>query len=83
MLGLKCVFDFMEKYDKVEKLPTVLLGDFNAEPKECTIQLAVQEKGLFDSTKDVFVTYHEYGKEQTQIDYIFLSEELKERVDVV
>ena len=83
MLGLKCVFEFMNEYDRREKLPNIVLGDFNVEPQGCVIQFAKNEMGLFDATKDIAVTYHEYGKIEEKIDYIFLSQELKSRVGKV
>lgn len=83
MLGLKCVFEFMNEYDKREKLPNVILGDFNAAPQDSVIQFACNKMGLFDATKDIAVTYHEYGKTEEKIDYIFLSQEIQDRVGKV
>jgi endonuclease/exonuclease/phosphatase family metal-dependent hydrolase len=79
VLGLKCVFDFMDSYDNKEKIPTVLLGDFNARPDGDVIKSCHERKGMFEVTKDIDVTFHNYGKKGIKLDYIFLSDEWKDR----
>ena len=32
MLGLDCIFKFLDKYEELEHIPMVMLGDFNALP---------------------------------------------------
>lgn len=80
VLGLKCVFDFMDGYDSREKIPTILLGDFNAFPNGDVIKSCHERKGMFEATKDIDVTFHNYGKEAIKLDYIFISDEWKNRV---
>ena len=90
--GLKKLGQFIEKNRKVENLPVIVMGDFNATPNSKVIKkfaageystsrfVAVQEikKELYEkSTMSSFK-----GKENgLHIDYIFVSEEL-EIVDV-
>ena len=83
MLGLKCVFDFIDEYDRRNKLPTILLGDFNVAPDSETIKFADAKKGFFEATKDIKVTFHEFGKDKRKLDYIYLSDDLKCRVESV
>ena len=85
ILGLKCVYEFLDEYEKKQKLPSVLLGDFNAQPQDETIQFAKSKEGLFEVTEDIKITFHNFGdpNDQRKLDYIFLSNELKDRVQGV
>lgn len=82
-LGLKCVLDFMKEYDRRNKLPTVLLGDFNVSPDSETIKLANAENDYFEATESIKVTFHGFGKETRKLDYIYLSKDLSDRVESV
>lgn len=79
-LGINCVFDFINEYNKKEKLPTVLLGDFNAFPDSETLKLCYSHSDYSDTTKNIPTSFHSYGQENEKIDYIFVSDEWKERV---
>lgn len=84
--GLKKIGDFMQKHHAKEKIPCILMGDFNATPNSKVIQefssgrymnkkfIAVQEsdKTIYEkSTMSMF-----RGKQKgMHIDYIFVSEE--------
>ena len=81
--GLKCVFEFMDEYDKKNKLPTILMGDFNVRPDSETYRFAKAKEGYFDATSAIDVTFHGFGKEAVKYDYIFLSDDLKARVGEV
>ena len=80
VLGMQCVFDFMNEYDSREKLPTVLLGDFNTTPNGDVIKSCHARKGMFEATKDIDVTFHGYGRKTIKLDYIFVSDEWADRV---
>ena len=80
VLGMQCVFDFMDEYDAREKLSTVLLGDFNTTPNGDVIKSCHARKGMFEATKDIAVTFHGYGRETIKLDYIFVSDEWADRV---
>ena len=84
--GLKKIGEFIEKHHAKEKLPCVLMGDFNATPNSKVIQrfsrgiysdkkfVAVQEidKDIYqNSTMSMF----KGNKKGMHIDYIFVSEE--------
>ena len=82
-MGLQCVLDFMDDYNRRNKMPVVILGDFNIGPDSETIKLADSRKDLFEATKNIKVTFHGFGKEQRKLDYIFMSNDLKDRVESV
>ncbi len=81
--GMKCVFDFVEMFQSRDGLPIVILGDFNAEPEEKTIALCDDYPGIQDVTKHIAASFHDFGKQKIKIDYIYLSDMLKEQVTAV
>ena len=81
--GMECVFSFLNSYEQRQSLPTILLGDFNAEPEDGVMQACRAREGLLDVTASIPVTFHGYGTVAKKIDYIFLSESLRERVQDV
>ncbi len=83
-LGLQCLFTFMDGYDQKHKLPTVLLGDFNAQPDSDTMKTCNARAQIVDVTKEITGTFHDFGKtENDKIDYVYLSRELEKRVESV
>ncbi|WP_069998740.1 endonuclease/exonuclease/phosphatase family protein [Cellulosilyticum sp. I15G10I2] len=84
--GLKKIGEFIEKHHAKEKLPCILMGDFNATPNSKVIQefsrgsymnkkfIAVQEtdKNLYKKTTMGMFKGNQKGM---HIDYIFVSEE--------
>ena len=85
--GIKCVINMALSDKKKMDLPVVLLGDFNAGPNSETIKYCnnLKEIVLTDTTKDIKTTFHAFGQreEDCKIDYIFVSEELKDKVKSV
>ena len=82
--GIKCVMNIAKEDMQKSKLPLVLLGDFNAYPDSETIQFCDSYKDipLFDVTKDIKTTFHNFGTEDNcKIDYIYVSEELNKKVE--
>ena len=90
--GLKKLGQFIEKNRKEEKLPVIIMGDFNATPNSKVIKkfaageystdrfIAVQEVKKELYSKSTMSSFK--GKEKgLHIDYIFVSEDL-EIVDV-
>lgn len=77
--GIKCVFEKMEEWNKKLPLPSVVLGDYNAHPDSETIRFCneYETPRMFDATKEVPVTFHDFGKQGIKIDYIYVTEELK------
>ncbi len=78
VLGVKCAFEFIEEHTKKRNCPLVLLGDFNALPDSETIKLCKEK--FVEATEKVETTFHDFGKKAAKIDYIFVSEELKNEV---
>ena len=72
--GMQCILDDLSARNKMEYLPCLILGDFNAEPDSAAIRLCklYREAPLTDLTWNFPVTYHGYGETQgVKIDYIF------------
>jgi endonuclease/exonuclease/phosphatase family metal-dependent hydrolase len=84
--GLKKIGEFIEKHHVKEKIPIILMGDFNATPTSKVIQEFA--RGVYNNKK--FIAVQEYNKEIYEkstmgmfkgkqkgmhIDYIFVSEE--------
>ena len=80
VLGTEAALKFVRSYDEKEALPTVILGDFNATPNSDAISLMNAQPDLCDVTADIPFTFHNYGKVQEKIDYIFLSRSLADKV---
>ncbi len=81
LMGAKDVIRFIEEYDKKITLPIVLMGDFNVKPNGATIKECKRSGKLFDLTEEMKTTYHNYGRGDAKIDYIFVSKELVFRVE--
>lgn len=93
--GLKKIVEFIEKHHEQEKLPCILMGDFNAGPQSKLIQEF--SKGIYSSKQFIAVQEvrkeiyneatmgHFKGKSRgLHIDYIFVSEEFKiENVEII
>ena len=73
-LGMKCVFKQMKKIQTTFPSEVVILGDFNAQPSDEVMQYTVQNSplNLNELTKNVPFTWHDFGKTQMKIDYIFV-----------
>ena len=80
VLGMQAALDFVDSYNAKEPLPTVILGDFNAEPTSDVISMVNARGDLIDVTADIPFTFHDYGRQELKIDYIFLSPTLADRV---
>ena len=86
-MGFACTLQQVARCKTQTPAHTVILGDFNAEPHEGVTACAeaFTEVPLFEATEAITTTFHNYGrwKPNVKIDYIFLSEELKDRVKTV
>ena len=80
VLGTEATLEFIRAYNEKDTLPSVILGDFNAIPSSEAIALMNAQPDLCDVTADIPFTFHNYGKEQLKIDYIFLSRSLADKV---
>jgi endonuclease/exonuclease/phosphatase family metal-dependent hydrolase len=86
--GIRCVLGKIAEYERELPMPTVLLGDFNAEPGSETIRATEQSITplLYDLTGHIPMTFHgyNYGNEPTcKIDYIYVTKTLKEAAGAV
>lgn len=73
-LGVQQILAKLEKEDFFPEIPVIVAGDFNAEPDSEEIQLMEKSQGFINITKEIGVTYHGYGEEETEcIDYIFVN----------
>ena len=83
VLGMTCAFEFIEQYNAKIELPYVILGDFNATPESSVIQMCDNYSGIKDITKEIPATFHDFGKDEIKIDYIYMSDELSEYISDV
>ncbi len=81
--GMKCVLEFADRKNRELKLPTVILGDFNAEPQTQEIEIINNHGEYTDITAHIPYTFHNYGTMQTKIDYIYIPDELKQKLQTV
>ena len=82
VLGMKSVLDYVTEQNKKKVLPSVILGDFNANPNSEAIAMchAYEGDSLRDLTADIPTTFHNFGRmeKDCKIDYIFVSPSLAE-----
>lgn len=77
-LGIEQTLGFIDSFK--DGAPVVLLGDFNALPESETMKKCNAREDLRDVTADISVTSHGYGQRANKIDYIYMSNELADRV---
>lgn len=71
-LGLEQIFCKLEKESFFPGVPTLLVGDMNAEPDSEEIHLVTREQGWTDLTEGIGPTFHGFGNAvPVHIDYIF------------
>ncbi len=60
-------------------LPTLIMGDLNAEPRDQEIKAIVNNEmiELNDLTDNLDYTFHDYGKLKIKIDYIYATKNIK------
>lgn len=74
--GIRCVLGKIAEYERELPMPTVLLGDFNAEPGSETIEYCSNfaDFPLTELNADCGGTFHDFGREldnMMHIDYIY------------
>ena len=66
------------KYNEIEKLPTFILGDFNAQPGWEEMEPIEKCETYQDVTDHIPATFHGFFKvPQEKIDYIFVNDLVK------
>jgi len=85
ILGLQCALKHLRELDEKAYFPSIIMGDFNAEPESETIQMlnSYQGGGFADVTVSVPCTFHDYGRRSVKIDYIYMTGMLAERVNEI
>ncbi len=73
------ILGIIDAHMEKEKLPFLFMGDFNTFPHNWETEELDARKDLIDFTKDITVTFHNWGdpKRQEKIDYIYGSKEWK------
>ena len=68
--GLQMLLEFIDSQEKKKPLPSLLMGDFNAQKDSTTIEMC---KNFTELTTDIGDTFHGFGTKQGygQIDYMF------------
>lgn len=81
ILGLKQILERMKEQKKQKSYPSILMGDFNAKPESEELKLieSYPDLALQDVSKDLGITFHDYGKKSSfcKIDYLFISQEFQ------
>lgn len=83
--GIKLLLGNAAKDFKLDNLPIILGGDFNALPDSKTIAYCNEFEPikLFDITADIPETFHNFGKSSLKIDYLYVSEIIKNALNKV
>lgn len=86
--GMECIWEQMQLNNKKRYLPSIVLGDFNAEEDDPSLAYCAQTGELFEVTEEVTYTFHDFGrgaddKPGKKIDYIFVTKEFLPEVKKV
>ena len=75
--GMNVVLNFIDSFKEKGGYPIMLMGDFNAPPTEEAIVNCKKHEGISEVSENIGGTYHAFGtKENSHIDYMFMSDEL-------
>ncbi len=83
VLGMKCVLDFVDRKNSELDISTIILGDFNATPQTEEIEIINNHGKYTDITNHIPFTFHNYGKQQDKIDYIYVNKDMKNNLKSV
>lgn len=83
--GIKQVLDTTGRQNLTDNIPTIIAGDFNAEPESDTINYCnnYDKLKLSDVTRKIKISFHGFGKASKKIDYIYVNESVKNAVSSV
>lgn len=77
-LEVEQMLKYYAEVNSLRPMPTVITGDFNAEPSAPEIMLMTESGAFTDVTEKLAPTFHGYEKmPETKIDYIFATRELR------
>ncbi len=82
ILGVRQILNRVCDVTDEDNIPFILGGDFNAKPESDTIKYCngFDRIKIFDITKDIDVTFHNWGNRSDKIDYIYVTSDLKDQV---
>lgn len=77
------VLNKIEQLNINDNIPFIIAGDFNAEPDSKVIELCnnYSYDKIFDITSSIEITYHDYGNDNMKIDYIYVTESIKNALE--
>lgn len=78
--GIQCVLKFVDEYNNKAEYPLFLMGDFNATPDSNAVRMCSEYRDISDLTGHIENTRHDFGTAKIKIDYIFVSDVLKDSV---
>lgn len=83
--GMECAFEVIRKNNEKKEYPTIILGDFNAHPQDGVMEMCNNNPvpKIFDVTKDIPATFHNYGRCAQKIDYIYMTKDLTDNLKKV
>lgn len=83
--GIRQVFKTTGERNQIDDMPTIIAGDFNAEPDSDTISFCknYDKFKVYEVTDKIAVTFHNWGQKAVKIDYIFATESIKNSVKSV
>ncbi len=83
--GIRLVLETVCERNSEDNIPTLIAGDFNAEPESDTISFCKNYNrfNIYDTTSEIKTTFHGWGREDEKIDYIFVTESIKNSVKSV
>lgn len=83
--GIQQVLKTTEERNQIDDMPTIIAGDFNAQPKSDTIRFCknYDKFKFYEVTDKIAATFHNWGKKAVKIDYIFATESIKNSVKSV
>ncbi|MBR4880006.1 MAG: endonuclease/exonuclease/phosphatase family protein [Clostridia bacterium] len=81
--GMEAAIGYINEFQNKNWLPFMLMGDFNALPDSEVITMCNAYEGIKDVTSHIPFTYHEWGVKNNKIDYIYMTDDLAEKVKKV
>lgn len=80
--GIQQVFKTTCERNLIDDMPTIIAGDFNAEPDSDTISFCknYDKFKVYEVTGKIGTTFHNWGQMAVKIDYIFATESIKNSV---
>ena len=80
--GIRQVLRITGERNRIDDIPTIIAGDFNAHPDSETMKFCknYDKFKIYEITGEIDTTFHDWGKTSEKIDYIFITESIKNNV---